>query len=92
MIESEYDYAAIKQVTIEEFSEIVSPQDSIRGAMHCKFRPVDMATSLTDMYVCFKKANFNDEAQFGVLRNAVMDHMDLAQYVLLRDASGYETL
>lgn len=87
-----YEYAAVKQVMIKEFSEVVNQDGYIRRAMDCKLQPLHMAASVTDTDVFFKKTGFNDEAKFRLLTIAVMERMDLAQYALLQGASAYESL
>lgn len=37
----------------------------------------------------FDKANFNDEAKFGLLRSAMVQHLDLAQFAIYRDAKKH---
>lgn len=51
-----------------------------------------MAACLVDTDVSFKNANYNEKAEFGLLTNAFMEHMCLAQYVFLRGASVYDSL
>lgn len=40
----------------------------------------------------YEKAGFNDEAKFGLLRNAVMEHLELAHFAIYRGAKKYKAL
>lgn len=41
---------------------------------------------------CFEKAGFNPNVKFGLLRNSVMQVLDLAQFAIYRGATTYDDL
>ena len=52
----------------------------------------DLSGSLRNSYRLYEKAAFNDKSKFGVLRNAVMEHLELAQFSIYRSAKTYKDL
>ena len=40
----------------------------------------------------FNKAGFNDKEKFSLLRNAVMEHLDIAQFAMYRSPTVYSEL
>ena len=47
---------------------------------------------LREMDRLYEKANFNEEEKFGLLRSAVMEHLDLAQFAIHRGSTSYGDL
>ena len=52
----------------------------------------NLEASLVGMERTFNKANFNDKTRFGLLRNVVMGHLDLAQFSMYRSPNSYSEL
>ena len=52
----------------------------------------DLLVSLRNLDRLYERAGFNDAAKFGVLRNAVVRHPDLAQFAAYRGALTYDAL
>ena len=52
----------------------------------------DLLPSLNKIDRRFEKASFHVEAKFGLLRSAVMEHIDVSQFVLYRSPTTYEGL
>lgn len=86
------DYQAVRKALLDRFQTVEKPEDNIRVAVASRLDHSDLSGSLNEMEGCFDKASFNAEAKFGQLRNAVMAHVDLAQFVLYRAPTSYETL
>lgn len=54
------------------------PEEIISRAIAARLHPAELFSFLMGMESLFEKAGFNKEAKFGLLRNAVMEHMYLA--------------
>ena len=52
----------------------------------------ELSGSLRNSDRLYEKAGFNDEAKFGLLRNAVMENLELAQFAIYRGAKTYKDL
>ena len=64
----------------------------IRDAMAARLSFGDLSVHLRNSDRLYEKAGFNDEAKFGLLRNAVMEHLELAQFAIYRGAKTYKAL
>ena len=64
----------------------------IRDATAARLSFRDLSGSLRNADRLYEKAAFNDEAKFGLLRNAVMEHLELAQFAIYRGAKTYKAL
>ena len=78
------DYQAVKKAMIDRFESVTGSEEHIRRAVSSRLNQNDLLRSLNEMDRCFDKAAFNAEAKFGLLRNAVMAHADVAQFVYER--------
>ena len=78
------DYQKVKKALMERFAPIESPEDVIRDAMAARLSFGDLSGSLGHAASLYEKAEFNDEVKFGLLRNAVMEHLDLSQFSIYR--------
>ena len=67
---------------IDGFESVTGPEEHLRRAVSSRLNQGDLLGSLTEMDRCFDKEAFNAEAKFGLLRNAVIEHADVAQIVL----------
>ena len=52
----------------------------------------DLNGSLRNLDRLYEKAGFNDEAKFGILCNAVIEHLELAQFAICSFAKTYKAL
>ena len=52
----------------------------------------DLIESLCNLENFHERSGFNDAAKFGVLRNAVVSHSELAQFAAFRGALTYVSL
>lgn len=68
------------------------PDDCIRQAVAAQLGRRDPMSSLKAMEVKFISAGFNDEAKFGLLRNAIMRYQDVVQFALSRLPKPYAEL
>lgn len=89
-LDSAKDYSAVKKLFLENYGPRQEPQDDIRRAMNVRLDSKDIPNSLQTMDRLFEKAGFNEEAKFGLLRNSVADHSDLAQFVISRSPKSYQ--
>ena len=72
------DYQKVKKALVERFAPVESPEDVIRDAMAARLSFGDLSGSLHKADRLYEKAGFNDEAKFRLIRNAVMEHLELA--------------
>ena len=86
------EYQKVKKALVERFGPVGSPEDVIRYAMAARLSFGDLSGSLRNSERLYEKAGFNDEAKFGLLRNVVMEHLELAQFVIYRGAKTYNDL
>lgn len=61
-------------------------------AIAAKIHPDDVPGYLRSMEIAFEKAQFNDKAKFGLLRDALKSIPKLLQLMIYRGASTYEEL
>ena len=73
------DYQKVKKALVELFAPVESPEDVIRDAPRSFGDP---SGSLRNADRLYEKAGFNDEAKFGLLCNAVMEQLYLAQFAI----------
>ena len=92
LVEDAKEYSVVKAALIEHFKPQVQPDDIIRQAMGAELKNEDLLGSLREMDRLYEKANFNEEAKFGLLRSAVMEHLDLAQFAIYRGSTSYGDL
>ena len=85
-------YQKVKKALVERFAPVESPEDVIRDAMTGRLSFGDLSGSLRNSDRLDEKAGFNDEAKLGLLRNAVMEHLELAQFAIYRGAKTYKDL
>ena len=86
------DYQAVKKAMINRFESVTGPVEHIRRAVSGRLHQSDLLGSLNEIDRCFDKAAYDAEAKLGLLRNAVMEHADVAQFVLYRAPGTYEEL
>ena len=86
------DYQKVKKAFSERFAPVESPEEVIRDAMASRLSFRDVSGSLRNSDRLYEKAGFNDDAKFGLLLNAVMEHLELAQFAIYRSAKTYEAL
>ena len=86
------DYQKAKKALVERFAPVESPEHVIRDAMAARLSFRDLSGSLRKADRLYEKAGFNDEARFGLLRNAVVEHLELAQFAIYRGAKTYKAL
>lgn len=86
------DYQAVKKALLGRFESVPELKENIRLAVASRLDRKDLIASLKEMYRHFEKASFSTGAQFGLLRNAVMEHVGESQYVLYRAPTTYKGL
>lgn len=86
------NYKGVKKALIDEFDKPADPQDDIRRAVNASIDPDNLTGSLRDMDRVFAKAMFNDEAKFGLLRNALCKIPEIFQFVVFKGATTYHEL
>ena len=64
----------------------------ILDAMDARLSFGDLSGSLRNEDSLYERVGFIDEAKFGLLRNAVMVYLELAQFALYRGAKTYKAL
>ena len=82
----------VKDALMEHFKPQLQPDDHICQGMAAKLKNEDLLGSLREMDRLYEKANFNEEAKFGLLRSAVMEHLDLAQFAIYRGSTSFRDL
>ena len=90
--EAARDYQAVKKALLDRFESVPGPEETIRLAAASKLDADDLLGSLNEIDRRFDKAAFNAEAKFGLLRNAVMEHREVSQFVLYRAPTSYVEL
>lgn len=60
--------------------------------MAWKLLPLEFVQSLEEMDPCLKKTGLHEQAKYGRLQNAVVEHRYLAPVLLLRQSNEYEFL
>ena len=90
--ETARDYGAVKKALHARFESVPEPEENIRLAVASRLDSNDLLASLNEMDRRFERASFNVEAKFGLLRSAVMEHVDVSQFVLYRSPTTYEGL
>ena len=90
--ETASDYRAVKKALHGRFGSVPKPEENIWLAVASRFDGNDLLASLHEMDPRFEKASFNTEAKFGLLRSAVMEHVDVSQFVLYKSPTTYEGL
>ena len=68
------------------------PEENTQKDMSCRLDFENVLASMNDIDKLYKKAGFNDEAKYGLPRNAVMAHLDVAQFAIYRSPTTYEKL
>ena len=86
------DCQNVKRALVERFASVESLEDVIRDAMAARISFGDLIWSLRNADRLYEKAGFNEEARLGLLRNAVMEHLELAQVAIYRGAETYRDL
>ena len=92
LLDAGLDYKAVKKSFIERFGKSEAPEESIQLAIAASLDPSNLRSSLTGMDSLFQKAGFDDNAKFGLMRRAVMEHAEIAQYVMFRNPRTYSSL
>ncbi len=83
------DYEEVKRQLLEHFGKPSDLQDDIRSAVEAKLDPGDLRGSMKQIERLYQMAEFNDEAKFGMLRQAVTYHRQLSQFCTLRGVQTY---
>lgn len=85
-------YQAVNKALMERFKSFAEPQEIIHLAVASRLENNYLVRSLNEMDCPFEKAGFNNEAGLGLLRNAIMAHTDVSQFVLYRAPTTSEGL
>lgn len=72
----------MKESLIERYEPVQGLKDVIRDAMSVRLSSNDIRGLISTMDHLFEKANFNADAQFGVLGCAAMEHLYLARFTI----------
>ena len=92
LIETAIDYRAVKKALHGRFESVPEPGENARLAVASKLDGNDSLAVLNEMDRRFEKASFNPEAKFGLIRSAVMEHVDVSQFVSYGSPTTYEGL
>ena len=92
LTEATSDWDSVKKALADRFLVTARPEENIQKAMSCRQNAGSLLTSMDGMDKLYSKAGFNDEAKYGLLRNAVMEHLDVAQFAIYRSRKTYEGL
>lgn len=66
------DFLTVKKALINEFEEKEGPKETILKVIVATIDPFNLASSMQYMDPLFTRAEFNEKAKFGLLRNYVM--------------------
>ena len=92
LTEAASDCDGVKSALSDRFTETPRPEENIQKAMICRLDGRNLLASMVEIDKLYKKAGFNDEAKYGLLRNAVVAHLDVAQFAIYRSPTTYEEL
>ena len=84
LTEAASDWDGVKRALSDRFTETPKPEENIQKAMSCRQDGRNLLASMDEIDKLYKKAGFNDEAKHGLLRNAAMAHLDVAQFAIYR--------
>lgn len=86
------DWKEVKKALADRFVVTARPEEEIQKAIACRLEVDALLPSLEQMEKLYEKAGFNEEAKYGLLRNAVMGHLEVAQFAILRSPTTYDEL
>ena len=92
LTEAVSDWDGVKSALSDRFMETPRPEENIQKAMSCQLDIRNLLVSMDEIDKLYKKAGFSDEAKYGLLGNAVMAHLDVAQFAIYRSPTTYEEL
>lgn len=85
-------YKTVKDTLIKHFDQQENPQKLILSAVLVSLVPLNLSTSLRAIHGMLRRAEFNDSAKFGLLRQAVIEFTDLARFAMYPGDEAYEGL
>lgn len=92
LTEDAADWQTVKKEIYDRVIPIIRPEENISRAMAVQLDPADLLSSLFRMKTIFENAGFKNEAKFGLLRNVVMEHVDVAQFAMYPSRTTFEDL
>lgn len=92
LTERAQELAPMRNALLEEFGGLEEPKDIIHAATAARVHPDGLLNSLRRMEPLFEKTDFNQEAKFGVLRNAAMLIPELSQLAVYRECNRHRNL
>ena len=92
LVEAASHWTAIRASLIGRFAVEERPGEDIQREITGRLDEQNLEVSLVGMDRTFNKAGVNDIAKFGLLRNADMEHRDVAQFAMYRSPTVYSEL
>lgn len=86
------DYTVVCSWLIEQFRKELDPDEQIRIAMEARLDFSDLLKSLATLDALYNKAGFNDKAKYGMLKRAATGNSRLADYLVIKGPSTYDSL
>lgn len=80
------DYQNVKKAFTQRFAWVESLEDVIQDAMAALLQFRDLNRSLKNLDRLYEKAGFKDEVKFGLLCNALIEYLELAQLSIYQGA------
>lgn len=85
-------FATVKEAFLDYFVKREKPREAIGQASSANLNELDLLQSLRHLGELSNRANFNNEAKFGLLLIVVMRIALLATFATYRGASDYKKL
>lgn len=92
LIDDANDYKIVREWLLSTFGKKLDLDEIIRQGVEARVDFNRLGESVAEIDNLYRKAGFNEEAKFGLLRKAVTQHRGLARFVLLKGPTTYETL
>ena len=92
LTEAASNWGGAKIALSGRFTETPKPEEIIQKAVRCLLDGGNLLASMDEMEKLYRIAGFNNEAKYGLLRNAVMVHLDVAPFAIYRSPTAYEKL
>ena len=92
LTEAASNWDGVKSALPDCFTKSPRPEANIQKAMSCRLDGENLLASMDEMKKLYRRAGFNNEAKYGLLRNAVMEPLDVAQVAIYRSPTTYEEL
>ena len=87
-----HDYEVVKAWLLDEYQKKIALEECIQNAVNARLDGENLTESLNYLDRCYQQAGFNEEAKFGLLRQSVKEHVQLADFTLYKGPETYEAL